>query len=144
MLVRNKMVPELYVAHLGRSLDFWVNCLDFTVSYQRPHEKFVYLDKGGVQVMLAELGAVPRQWLTAPMEPPFGRGINLQIEVDEVAPIIDKLRRAAYPLFRDCQDAWYRSGTVESGVREFLVQDPDGYLVRLGQSLGERPCKPAG
>ncbi|MBV7486533.1 VOC family protein [Bordetella sp. BOR01] len=141
MLVRNKMVPELYVAHLDRSLDFWVGCLAFAVAYQRPQEKFVYLDKDGVQVMLAELGAVPRQWLTAPMEPPFGRGINLQIEVDDVAPMLERLRLAEYPLFRDCQDTWYQSGTVENGVREFLVLDPDGYLVRLGQPLGERPCK---
>jgi hypothetical protein len=27
---------------------------------------------------------------------------------------------------------------VEIGVQQFLVQDPDGYLVRLQQRIGER------
>ncbi len=37
------------------------------------------------------------------------------------------------------EDAWYRAGTTEVGQRQFLVQDPDGYLLRLGAKLGERP-----
>ena len=27
---------------------------------------------------------------------------------------------------------------VETGVEQFLVQDPDGYLIRFSQPLGER------
>jgi hypothetical protein len=36
--------------------------------------------------------------------------------------------------------AWYRTGTTESGVRQLLVQDPDGYLVRPQESIGCRPA----
>ena len=36
---------------------------------------------------------------------------------------------------------WYRAGDVEIGVRQFLIQDPDGYLVRLQQEIGERPAR---
>jgi len=46
-------------------------------------------------------------------------------------------------LFRDVEDAWYRAGDVEAGQRQFIVQDPDGYLVRLVQRLGERPVEQA-
>lgn len=37
------------------------------------------------------------------------------------------------------EEVWYRAGTSETGVRQFLVQDPDGYLVRFSQGLGLRP-----
>lgn len=88
--------------------------------------------------MFEELDAIAGQWLTASLEPPWGRGINFQIEVAAIAPILQSIHRAGYPLFRDCQDSWYVAGAVEIGQREFLVQDPDGYLIRLIENLGER------
>jgi hypothetical protein len=39
-------------------------------------------------------------------------------------------------------EGWYRTGGVETGQRQFLVQDPDGYLLRLAEVLGERPIAP--
>lgn len=34
---------------------------------------------------------------------------------------------------------WYRvSDTEEAGVRQFLVTDPDGYLIRFQSSIGRR------
>lgn len=37
------------------------------------------------------------------------------------------------------EEKWYRIGpSEEAGIRQFLVQDPDGYLVRLQMSLGHR------
>ena len=33
------------------------------------------------------------------------------------------------------EEKWYAAGSVETGVRQFLVQDPDGYLVRLAEEL---------
>lgn len=139
MFERNKLVPELMVTNLENSLVFWVKYVGFKVAYQRPEDGFAYLDLAGAQIMLEQVDPQAGQWLTAPLEQPFGRGINLQIDVKAVAPIIEQLGRAGYPLFRDCQDTWYRAETVEVGQREFIVQDPDGYLVRLVERLGERP-----
>lgn len=34
---------------------------------------------------------------------------------------------------------WYRMDDEEVGVQQFLVQDPDGYLIRFQSSLGRRP-----
>ncbi len=36
------------------------------------------------------------------------------------------------------EQKWYRAGAVETGVSQFLVQDPDGYLIRFSALLGER------
>ncbi|MCG8291242.1 bleomycin resistance protein [Pseudomonas entomophila] len=138
MFARSKLVPELIVTDLQRSLAFWVPLLGFHVAYQRPEQGFAYLDLHGAQVMLEQID-LDQQWITGRLEAPLGRGINFQIEVAEVAPVIERLHRSGWPLFQACEDAWYRAGDVEVGQRQFLVQDPDGYLLRLGERLGERP-----
>ncbi|CRM76390.1 VOC family protein [Pseudomonas sp. 58 R 3] len=138
MMQRNNLVPELMVTDLNRSLEFWVGCLGCTVAYQRLEDGFAYLDLDGAQVMLEQVDPRANQWLTAALERPFGRGMNLQIDVVAVHPVIQRLERAAHPVFKASKDVWYRAGEVEVGQREFLVQDPDGYLVRLVERLGER------
>ncbi|MFJ4604473.1 bleomycin resistance protein [Pseudomonas atacamensis] len=139
MFERSKLVPELMVTDLDSSLAFWVSCLGLEVAYQRPEDGFAYLDSNGAQVMLEQADPDAGQWLTAPLSKPFGRGINLQIDVVAVGPIIQKLGQAGFPLYRECKDTLYRANNVETGQREFIVQDPDGYLVRLVERLGERP-----
>jgi len=132
------MVPELLVSDLDASLRFWCGLCGFAVAYDRPEDRFAYLDRAGRQVMLEEATAPGRRWITAPLERPFGRGINLQIAVDDTAPILAGLDAASWPLFLELEDVWYRAGVSETGVRQFLVQDPDGYLVRFSQGLGLR------
>lgn len=138
MQERNRLVPELMVTDLDTSLAFWVSCLGFEVAYQRPEDRFAYLDLNGAQVMLEQMDPHAGQWLTAPLSKPFGRGINLQIDVFAVAPIIHKLGQAGHTLYRECSDTWYRADDHEVGQREFIVLDPDGYLIRLVERLGER------
>ena len=81
----------------------------------------------------------PEAWLTANIEAPRGRGINLQIEVEDATGLRDRLKTARHEPLRDLTDAWYDvGGGVKSGLRQFLVQDPDGYLLRFAEPLGER------
>jgi len=78
------MVPELLVNDLNRSLHFWCDLCGFVVAYDRPEDRFAYLDRSGCQIMLGETMAPGRHWTTAPLEQPFGRGINFQITVNDV------------------------------------------------------------
>ncbi len=132
------MVPELLVSDLDASLRFWCGLCGFAVAYDRPEDRFAYLDRAGRQVMLEEVMAPGWRWVTAPLERPFGRGINLQITVNDVAPIPASLDAAGWPLFLELEEVWYRAGVNETGVQQFLVQDPNGYLVRFSQGLGLR------
>src|ERR1017187_4687491 len=134
-----KLVPELLVTDLAASLRFWCDLLGFHIVYERPETGFSYLDLHGAQIMLERRDDASRQWLTADLLRPFGIGVNFQIAVPNVDPILDRLERASWPLFMNCEEQWYRAAHVEFGVRQFLVQDPDGYLVRLAEDLGERP-----
>ena len=76
------------------------------------------------------------------MPSPFGRGITLQIATDDLESTHEDLRKLDCPLFDGPSEIWYRTGeTEEAGSREFLVQDPDGYLIRFVQSIGTRSVR---
>ncbi len=135
------LVPELVVSDLTASLQFWCDYLGFTILYDRKEESFAYLVLGEAQVMLEQYDPTDRTWETGPMEKPYGRGINFQIEVEAVTPILERLQQANYSLFIPLEERWYRADDIEFGQQQFLVQDPDGYLVRLIEDLGEREKK---
>ena len=132
-----RLVPELLVADVRKSLSFWRDLCGFRVAYDRLDEGFAYLDRDGAQVMLEERGR-GRNWVTGPMEPPLGRGVNFQIAVQSLKPILAALAGAGWPLFMAPERKLYRTGNVETEVDQFLVQDPDGYLIRFSASMGER------
>lgn len=119
MLIRNKLVPELIITDLSRSLYFWTELLGFTIAYDRPEEGFAYLDLLGVQIMLEERRPAARQWLTDDLLAPFGRGVNFQIEVPDVDAILERLGKVRWPLFMACEEKWYRAGRGRSGSDSF-------------------------
>ena len=119
-------------------MDFWCGLCGFTISYERPDERFAYITQGTAHLILEECG-VGRDWLTADLDRPFGRGINFQVSVTDLDPLLAVLRGAAWPLFMAPEVKWYRVNDGEEvGVRQFLVTDPDGYLVRFQSSMGRR------
>ena len=136
---RQKLVPELLVRDLDASLEFWRDLLGFEIMHERPEEGFAYLDLHGAQLMLERRDDAFRQWLTGQLQFPFGRGINFQIAVPSVDAILARLEAATWPLFMPLEKKWYATGEIEKGQRQFLVQDPDGYLVRLAEDIGQRP-----
>ncbi len=139
---RARLVPELSCSSLQKSLEFYVDLIGFSVLYDRPEDGFAYLDFEGAELMLdqtTEAMDEERTWWTGPPEKPYGRGINLQIECSDIDGVLSRLKGAGWPLFRPIEDQWYRVHGLETGNRQFLVQDPDGYLLRLFSDLGERP-----
>jgi catechol 2,3-dioxygenase-like lactoylglutathione lyase family enzyme len=137
-IARACLVPELSIIDLQTSLRFWRDLCGFAVVFDRPEEGFAYLDLEGAQIMLDQRG-LTRDWETGPMKIPYGRGVNFQVSVPSLEPILAALAGADWPLFLAPEEKWYRTGEVETGVQQFLVQDPDGYLVRFSMWLGERP-----
>jgi hypothetical protein len=101
-----------------------------------PRTGFAYLALGQAQIMLEEIGA--EVWQTGPLEAPLGRGMHLQIEVEDLTLLEARLTAAGWPLFRAPETAWYRDGAIEHGQRQLLVQDPDGYLSALHAALGRK------
>ena len=131
----NRLIPELSVSDIQKSLQFYTETLGFTVEYSRPKDKFYFLSREGSQIMIEEIN---NHWWTGELEHPFGRGLNFQIEVSDVSALVANLEKACIALFRHVMESWYKGDDVEYGQIEFLVQDPDGYLLRFTQDIGER------
>ncbi|WP_448756403.1 bleomycin resistance protein [Actinomyces sp.] len=132
------LVPELVVTDYEASRRFWCDLVGFSLRYERPEEGFGYLVLGNAHLMLDQIDH-GRTWATGPLEFPLGRGINFEVQVDNLDGTLQRITEAGWPIFVEPEEKWYRAGDVEIGVRQFLIQDPDGYLVRLQQEIGERP-----
>ena len=132
------LVPELSVTDYEASRHFWCNLVGFSLRYERPEEGFGYLVLGNAHLMLDQINQ-GRTWVTGALEPPLGRGINLEVQVENLDPALQRIMSAGWPICVEPAEKWYRAGDIEIGVRQFLVQDPDGYLLRLQQEIGERP-----
>ena len=130
-----RLVPELKVSDFARSLAFYVELAGFEVLYQRPEVEFAYLSLGGAELMIERDDG---GWRTGALEHPYGRGINLQIEVPDVEALHRRFVAGGHPIMVPMEERWYRRDDVYLGQKQFLVQDPDGYLLRFGEDLGTR------
>ncbi|MDB0053254.1 VOC family protein [Ascidiaceihabitans sp.] len=133
------VVPEFAVTDWLKSRSFYCEILGFKCLYERPEDGFCYLSLNGAEIMIDQIGEgrtfddghLPEKY-------PFGKGLNVQIQVDEIKPLIDGLADAKIPLYLAVEDKWYRKGDFEVGNRQFVVADPDGYLLRFFQALGSK------
>lgn len=145
------VVAELDVADLEVSLGFYVGVIGFTVVFERQRERFAFLAFERAELMLQEAAGPGRRFRTAPLEHPFGRGMNLQIAVQSVDNIYGAVLDAGMQPVVPIEERWYdvdvvaptgkwnASGPMKAGNRQFVVADPDGYLLRLFTSLGTSP-----
>lgn len=132
----NKLIPELSVTNLKNSLKFY-QTIGFKIEYERAENKFVFLSLGKIQFMIQEISKEDK-WEIAPLEYPYGNGINFQLEVENVDKIYNILKENNYKIAFEMEENWYRQDNKLLGNKEFLVQDPDGYLIRFSQDLGEK------
>ena len=134
-----KMVSELHVENLDASLAFWRDILGFEIAFQRPAERFVYLEHPeGHQIMLCEKNG---RFETGPLDPPLGRGVMFQLYFASIDRVLAAVTARKWPVYMAPREIWRRVGDREEGQREFFVQDPDGYLIMVAEILGERSLK---
>ena len=132
-------MPELICSDLARSCAFYCDVLGFEVRYARPQERFVYLERAGAELMLEEPFGRALLLPTAELAHPYGRGVNFEIEVDDVDALHGAVQAAGLEIFLALEERWYERETDLIGVRQFALPDPDGYLMRFSQRLGTRP-----
>ena len=131
----NCLIPELSVSDFKKSLLFYTQVLGFTVQYERKEDQFAFLCLGRCQIMIE---AQNKNWEIAKLEYPYGRGINFQIEVKDIVTFYSKIKAGGYPIKFDIEEKWYRSNEEMLGVKQFLLLDPDGYLLRFSEGLGSK------
>ena len=131
----NQIVPEFDVFNLKESLRFYVNLIGFDIVYDRKEDKFTFLQFENVQIMIQEIDFENNKWNTGKLEYPLGVGINFQFDTTNIDEIYTRLKKENYKIFVELEDHWYRKDNILMGCREFLVQDPNGYLLRFSQDL---------
>lgn len=135
---QNPLVPVLYCSSFIDSVRFYTDTLGFSIIYERPESKFCFLARDGAQLMLEEVGA-DKQWHTADLQRPFGRGVNMQFMTTRVSELFEKLLGTGQDFFAPLEEKQYQRKEDIVLCRQFVVQDPDGYLLRFSEHLGTRP-----
>lgn len=123
----NSLIPELSVSNINKSKEFYLS-LGFEVKYERQKNKFVFLELENNQIMLEEIND---NWNTGILEYPFGRGINISMSVSNVENMYKRLKNKEINFFQDLEVNNYDVDGITCFDKEFLIQDPDGYLLRF-------------
>ena len=91
----NSLIPELSVSNIDKSKQFYLE-LGFKIKYERPENKFVFLELEKNQIMLEEQN---NNWNTGNMEYPFGRGINISMSISDVEKMYNDLKNKNFEFF---------------------------------------------
>ena len=124
----NKLIPELSVTDINKTREFYVDVLGFKICYERPEDKFIFVEKDGNQIILEQING---NWNVGKMEYPFGRGINFEMTISDVDAVYERIEKAGIKLFMKMEIKDYECGNETVHQKQFLIQDPDGYLLRF-------------
>ena len=124
----NKMIPELSVFDIERTKRFY-NDLGFKIEYERPEEKFVFMSFQDSQFMFEQIH--DNGWNIGELIYPLGRGINFSIAVDDIEELYKLVKTLNLEIYRELNRSIYQVNGTEETQTEFLIQDPNGYLLRF-------------
>ena len=123
----NSLIPELSVTNIEKSKKFYLN-LGFKIMYERKEDKFCFLYLEDNQIMIEEIN---NNWNVSEMKYPFGNGINISMTVSDIDSFYESIISKKIVLFRKIKTSKYRVDDIIYEDKEFLLQDPDGYLLRF-------------
>ena len=124
----NSLIPELTVKDIDKTKEFYVKVLQFKVEYERFEDRFVFLSYEGNQMMFEQDND---NWSVGRLEYPYGRGVNFEMTVSDVESLYKRVLDYGIKPFRNLKVSHYRNGDETIVQKEFLIQDPDGYLLRF-------------
>ena len=123
----NSLIPELSVTNIEKSKEFYLN-LGFKIMYERKEDKFCFLYLEDNQIMIEEIN---NNWNVGKMKYPFGNWINISMTVSDIDSFYESIISKRIVLFRKIKTSKYRVDDIIYEDKEFLLQDPDGYLLRF-------------
>ena len=122
------MIPELSVFDIEQTKRFY-NDLGFKIEYERPEEKFVFMSFQDSQFMFEQIH--DNGWNIDELIYPLGRGINFSIAVDDIEGLYKLVKTLNLEIYRELNRSIYKVNGTEETQTEFLIQDPNGYLLRF-------------
>ena len=124
----NNLIPELSVFDILQTKNFYEE-LGFKIEYERQEEKFVFMSFQDSQVMFEQIH--DEGWNTGELIYPLGRGINFSIAVDDIENLYTLVKSKRLEIYKKLTKSVYLVNGIEEIQMEFLIQDPNGYLLRF-------------
>ena len=124
-----KLTPNLLVANVERSLAFYVDVLGFARGLPVPEESpfvFASVTAGSVEIFFNDASTAIAEYPGFGGKP-IGATGTMFIEVEGVDALHERLQQAAkivMPLV-----------TQFYGMREFAIEDPDGYVITFAERV---------
>jgi lactoylglutathione lyase len=128
------VTPNLIVADIDRSTAFYRDLLGFSVVTTVPDEGpfvFVWLQRGAVNVFLNARAAAEKDLELWASRPAGAMSMFMAVEAASIAEGIDALfgsLESRVTVVMPLKDQFY-------GMREFGIQDPDGYVTVFAQRI---------
>lgn len=113
---------------ITQTKDFYKK-LGFKIEYERTEENFVFMSFEDSQFMFEQIH--DKGWNTGALEYPLGRGINLSIAVENVEALYETVKNGQMDIYRELTKSTYLVNGIAEEQIEFLIQDPNGYLLRF-------------
>ena len=124
----NNLIPELSVFDILQTKKFYKE-LGFKIEYERQKEKFIFMSFQDSQFMFEQIH--DDGWNTGELSYPLGRGINFSIAVEDVEELYKLVKTLNFEIYRELTRNQYQVNGAEETQIEFLIQDPNGYLLRF-------------
>ncbi|WP_448972629.1 bleomycin resistance protein [Oribacterium sp.] len=124
----NNLIPELSVFDIFHTKNFYEE-LGFKIEYERQEEKFVFMSFQDSQFMFEQIH--DEGWNTGELIYPLGRGINFSIAVDDIENLYTLVKSKKLEIYKKLTKSVYLVNGIEEIQMEFLIQDPNGYLLRF-------------
>ena len=124
----NSLIPELSVFDIVQTKNFYEE-LGFKIEYERLEEKFVFMSFQDSQFMFEQIH--DEGWNTGELIYPLGRGINFSIAVDDIENLYTLVKSKKLEIYKKLTKSVYLVNGIEKIQMEFLIQDPNGYLLRF-------------
>jgi lactoylglutathione lyase len=117
---------EIFPPDLDAAVDFYTRVLGFSLTSDRRTDPVAYvaMQRGSVRVGAARRDGPDAQ---PARRPPTG--VELVLEVDDVAGERDRVAAAGWPLEEDLQGRPW-------GLTDFRILDPAGYYLRITSRAG--------
>ena len=124
----NNLIPELSVFDILQTKNFYEE-LGFNIEYERQKEKFIFMSFQDSQFMFEQIH--DDGWNTGELSYPLGRGINFSIAVEDVEELYKLVKTLNFEIYKELTRNKYQVNGTEETQIEFLIQDPNGYLLRF-------------